>query len=146
MLCARVIRGMSSKAKAVTLALPSLPINSGCVSGERSEMSTTPSGSVSISSSVGAWTFKTTLAPRTAALTSRAIVAPTSRYSASEKWDGRPAPDTTVTSHPSFSSLGTLAGINATRCSPGSVSPRTATSMKCSQLDFLTRNRSNHPA
>src|SRR5690349_14889070 len=111
------MRGIASMAKAVTPALASARVVSGEVSGARNAISTEPSGSVSISSDVGAVTRATTFAPSSAE-SPCAMRAPASSNRASGISARSPAPLSTTTSCPFPVSRLITSGTSATRRSP----------------------------
>ena len=78
MVCARVMRGTSSIASALTPRAASAWISSGRSSGRRNEMTSAFGGSAAISSSRGGATRSTTSAPTRAVAASGTSSAPAS--------------------------------------------------------------------
>src|SRR5690348_6778203 len=75
--------------------------------------------------------------------TSASSRAPFAAYPSSKKPANSPAPDCTATSKPASVSLGTSSGTSATRCSPGTVSFGTLTSMGIDIVRILLARYSN---
>ena len=92
--------------------------------------------------------FRTATTKSTDSNADGAVDAPTSWYSASEKKDPSPAPDSTTTSIPPFTSRDAAFGVRATLRSPSAVSLGTPTltseSSVCSQPEPFVVSLSNH--
>ena len=120
--CARVVRGIASKASVETFAPASCFRSSGFWAGMTKLTKKAPAFSMAISPGDGARTFKTTSADDSKAFASGTIRAPALTYSASSKPAASPASLCTATSKPSFLNFSTLPGVIATRRSPGKTS------------------------
>ena len=128
MLCARVMRGISSIEKAATPFSASACEIEGSFSGSRKATRVWPwrrrarsarpasvAGGDSLTRSIRSARAATSTAVAT-------ISAPCAAYAASVKPAARPAPLSIATVSPAFTSAGITAGTTATRRSPGSVS------------------------
>src|SRR4051794_10891333 len=140
------MRGIASIAKAVTPALLSCSIVSGCVRGARNPTRTPSRRSLPTSSAEGGLTLTTTSADHT----SPDSVAPASSKCASGIRAPSPAPGSTRTSRPLPTSRLITSGTSATRRSPGAVSFGTPTVMKggepsASQADQGGKDRAQPP-
>ena len=93
MLWARLIRGTSSRLKAVTLWRASALTTSPFQAGWRKLIRTAPACIRPTSSRVGGWTFSRALPSVYAVAASGTSLAPAFSYASSGKNAGRPAPD-----------------------------------------------------
>ena len=138
MLCARVVRGAASRAKAVRpaafiAAMPSL------LKGSSMPTSTVPRFICASSCSTGVRTFRTMSAPSASA--GLPIVAPAAVYASSVKLAGTPAPACTITVCLPPTSFFTVSGEAATRVSPGRTSAGTPIFMKLSPVVLVLFTR-----
>src|SRR4051812_1710997 len=131
---ARVMRGISSMAKAETPALASACSASVWPYGSMMAMAMAPRRREPISPGPGRRTVSTTSASRAASWGPCAIVAPAASNSRSGTPARVPAPAWTTTSAPSALYFLTVSGVAATRLSTGSVSDKTAIRMKLPRL------------
>src|SRR5437868_4407325 len=122
MLCARVVRGAASSAKAVSPALARrcrpAPSN-----GLSMPTTTVPGFISALSRSSGVRTLSTISAPNAPAAS--VISAPAAWYAASVTLAATPAPACTRTTWPCATSFFAVSGVTATRVSPGTVSAGT---------------------
>ena len=126
MTCARVMRGISSMAKAATLASASAFTASVWPYGSMMATTRAPGLRPFSSPSAGRRTLRTTSASLAASSARPAIVAPAASNSPSGMPAFRPAPACTATSAPKALYFFTVSGVAATRVSFPSVSERTA--------------------
>ena len=128
MLCARVIRGISSMASSVTPCAASAAASRRAVSGSANPMTICPRrnrGRSAAPASGFAPRVRTCASTSAAANTSARVAAtraPFSWYSASENPAAAPAPVSTTNSTPLLASISMARGTIATRRSPGNVS------------------------
>ncbi|CNE53530.1 Uncharacterised protein [Mycobacterium tuberculosis] len=130
--CAREIRGTASRDSAVMGRSARSSTRSGLNRGSSRPISVAPGRRASSRSGEGGATPSTT-----SAAAASPIAAPASSYRSSGKPAPAPAPDSTITSYPSFCSLVTVSGVAATRRSPGESSLRTPTIM--TTTSYLSR-------
>src|SRR5262245_25483268 len=123
--CARVVRGISSTAKAVSCRDITGSSAAGSSKGLRKPMTTVPAFSFSKSEGSGRLTQASTSAPESRD-TRSVNAAPAALYSSSRKPALSPAPASITTSTPPATSFLTDSGVKATRASPGCRSTGTA--------------------
>src|SRR5829696_7188933 len=125
MLCARVMRGISSIEKAVTPASARLRMASGAPSGSANPMTICPRRSRAVSGGTERTCSRMSAVEKTA---SRVVTtAPAVSYAADVNPAAAPASCSTTTSSPVFFRAAAAEGMSATRCSPGHVSRGTPT-------------------
>ena len=126
--CAREMRGTLSIASTVAFLPARACISSGFCAGQMKLTRVAPWRRRATSPVLGARTLNTmsALSQRRAA---SVTCAPAARYASSGKFAASPAPDSTATANPSFTSLSTTSGTVATRFSPAAVSRGTPISM-----------------
>src|SRR3954453_8074690 len=138
--CARVVRGTSSIASAVTPVAARRAVPAGSSSGRRKPMSTCSPASSPSSSAGGGCTRAITRQAYTSVRPP--MRAPAFSKSASERYAPSPAPCSTTTSTPSFTSRCTVSGTSATRRSRGAVSFGTPTLTGMGVCSGMRRGRS----
>src|SRR3954471_14485976 len=135
MLCARVIRGISSIENAIAPASASVRIASGVPSGSANPITVWPRRSRPASAGVERTWSRMSADEKTASR--GASDAPAASYALDGKPAATPASRSTTTSRPAFFKAAAAAGIRATRFSPGHVSRGTPTFTARSLADLL---------
>ena len=140
--CARVMRGTSSIATALTSPSARRRTRSMSVQGDKRPINNVPGRSASSSSppnsalTIGARTFKTTSADDQASRGFFAIDAPSASYSSSPMKAFSPAPASTTTFSPRATICLTVSGVAETRVSPSDRSFVTSTRTMVPRLSF----------
>jgi len=120
--CARVMRGSNARLKAVTLRAASCVTASRSADGWNSATSALPSRHSRASRAEGSWTLSTTSLCPKASPAVAAKVAPAALYASSPNDAASPAPRSTRTDKPVFTSRPATSGVTATRRSFAAVS------------------------
>ncbi len=128
MLCARVVLGIDSIAKATTPCARRRSMPSASLRGCRKPIRTVPAARRSTSAGSGLPTR--TIPAQSAAASGATSSAPASRYASSVNRADVPAPRSTASSKPEAMSFVTASGVRATRCSPGADSRGTHTRIR----------------